>query len=67
MPSWMEQESLWKTPRTQSAQWNIEIQYVEYKMELGCRTITGSTVGRQVDAKCYTKTHSSFNKNNNII
>jgi hypothetical protein len=58
----MEQESLWKSPRTQSAQWNIEIQYVEYEMEFGCRTITGSTVGRQVDAKYYTKTHSSFNK-----
>jgi hypothetical protein len=24
MPSWMEQESLWEAPRTQSTQWNIK-------------------------------------------
>jgi hypothetical protein len=39
-----------------------KIHYVEYKMEFGCRTITGSTGGGQVDANATQKTHSSFNK-----
>jgi hypothetical protein len=67
MPSWMKHESLWKTSRTHSAQWNMEIQYVECEMGVGCRTITGFDYRQAGGRYVLHKDSARSTKNNNII